>query len=175
MYTQYIIDMLEDMFSEGPLVDPDELATSDVKKQQEEALQAKKEVAEAAGEHDPSATTKFVVIHALLIPLEYGFNPDLYPAINLVTELSTKKPGTQVTKFYYKCNICGHQAQNCASMFTHTRKCLNIKLECPVCSKKYDSHDHINNHITTVHDGKCDPAVISKTKAEGIVASMCTK
>ena len=31
--TQYIIDMLEDMFGEGPLVDPDELATSEVKKQ----------------------------------------------------------------------------------------------------------------------------------------------
>ena len=62
--TQYLIDMLEDMFGEGPLVDPDELATSNVKKQHKEALQAEKEVAEAAGEHDPSTTTKFVVVHA---------------------------------------------------------------------------------------------------------------
>ena len=132
-------------------------------------------MAESTGEHDPSTTTKFVVIHALPIALDYGIDLDLYPAVNLVTEPSTKKPGTQVTKFYYKCKICGHQAQNCASMFMHTRKCLNIKLKCPVCGKKYDSHDHISKHITIMPDGKCDPAALSKTKAEGAVASMSTK
>ena len=58
------------MFGEGPLVDPDELATSEVKK-------AEREVAEAAGEHNPSTTTKFVVICALPLPLEYAINPDL--------------------------------------------------------------------------------------------------
>ena len=132
-------------------------------------------MAEDAREHDPSTTTKFVVIHALAIPLEYGINPDLYPAVSLVTEPSTKKPGTQVTKFYYKCKICCHQAQNHGSLFTHTRKCLNIKLECLVCAKKYDSNDHIGNHITIMHNGKCNPAALSKTKAEEVVASMSTK
>ena len=69
-------------------------------------------MAEAAVEHDPSSITKFVVIRALLIPLDYGIDPYHYPAINLVTETSTRKSGIQVTKCYYKCKICGHQAQN---------------------------------------------------------------
>ena len=60
-------------------------------------------------------------------------------------------------------------------MFRHTRKSLNIKLKCPVCGKKYDSHEDINNHITIINDGKCDPATLSKTEAEGAIASMSTK
>ena len=56
-------------------------------------------MAEAAREHDPSTTTKFVVIHALPIPLEYGINPDLYPAVNLVTEPSTKRLALKLPNF----------------------------------------------------------------------------
>ena len=110
--TQYIIDMLEEMFGRGPLMDPKELATEEVKKAREEALKEEKKFAEAAGEHDPSVSTKYVVVLALPVPLEFGRDPNLCPGVNLIMEPSIKKPGEKVTNFYYKCKICDHQSQN---------------------------------------------------------------
>ena len=135
-------------------------------------LKCLKKVAEAAGEHDPSVATKYVIIWALPVPLEFGIDPNLCPGVNPIMEPSVKKPGEKVTKFYYKCKACDHQLQNWASMFTHTHKCLNVRLECPICGKRYDSHNHIDNHITTVHNGQCNPTAISKAEAEGVVASL---
>ena len=76
--TEYFIDMLEEMFGEGPLMDP-ELATEEVNKAREEALEEEKKVAKAAGEYDPSVSTKYVIIQALPVPLEFGIDPDLCP------------------------------------------------------------------------------------------------
>ena len=110
--TQYLIDMLEEMFGEGPLMDPEELATEEVKKAREEALKEEKKVAEVAGEHDPSVSTKYVIVWALPVPLEFGIDPELCPGVNPIMEPSVKKPGEKVTKFYYKCKIHNHQSQN---------------------------------------------------------------
>ena len=49
MDTQYIINMLEEMFGEGPMVDPEELLTSDIKAKFEAAHQAEGELAKAEG------------------------------------------------------------------------------------------------------------------------------
>ena len=154
--------MWEEMFGEGPLMDPEELATEEVKKAREEALKEEKMVAEAAGEHNPSVSTKYVIVQALPVPLEFGIDPDLCPGVNPIMEPSV----------YYKCKICNHQSQNQTSIFTHTHKCLNVKLEYPICGKRYDSHDHIDSHIMTVHDGQCDLTAILKAEAKGVVASL---
>ena len=164
--------MLEEMCSKGPLMDPEELATEEVKKAREEALKEEKKVAEAAAEHNPSVSTKYVIVPTLPVPLEFGIDPDLCPGVNPIMEPSVKKPGEKVTKFYYKCKICDHQLQNQVSVFTHICKCLNIKLECPICGKRYDSYNHIDSHIMTIHDGQCDPTAILKAEAEGVVASL---
>ena len=84
--------MLEEMFGEGRLMDPEELATEEVKKAREEALKEEKRVAEAAGEHDPSVSTKYVIVQVLPVPLEFRIDPNLCPGVNPIMVPSIKKP-----------------------------------------------------------------------------------
>ena len=77
--TQYVIDMLEEMFGEGPLVDPEELLTSEVKAKFESAHEAEKEAAKAEGEMDPSSTVTVVKAKSLPAASDFGINPELYP------------------------------------------------------------------------------------------------
>ena len=41
-------------------------------------------------------------------------------------------------------------------MCTHTQKCLNIKIACPICEATYDSSDYLQNHIIKNHGGKIE-------------------
>ena len=122
--TQYLINMLVEMFGEGPLVDPEELLTSNIKAKLEKAHQDKVSTAKEAGEHE------IKIIKATSLPLraDFGIDPDFYPESITVPGVSAKT-GKPVDKFYYRCKVCkSHQSQNRPSMCTHTRKCLNIKI-----------------------------------------------
>ena len=101
--TQYIIDMLEEMFGQGPLLDSEELLTSEVKAKFESAQ--KTEVAKAEGEMDPSSSVTIVKAKSLPIVADFGINLELYPESYPVPGISPKT-GKEVNKFYYRCKIC---------------------------------------------------------------------
>ena len=71
--TQYIIDMLEKMFGEGPMVDPEELLTSDVKAKFKAAHQTEEEIAKSEGEMDPEHTVTIVKATSWLISVNFGY------------------------------------------------------------------------------------------------------
>ena len=76
---QYIIDMLEEMFGEGPTVDPEELLTSDVKAKLAEACKTEKEVAKKEGELDPKHKVTIIKPTSLPINADFDIDPDLFP------------------------------------------------------------------------------------------------
>ena len=118
--TQYIIDMLVEMFEEGPLADPEELLTSEVKAKFDSAHEAEEAAAKAQGVPDPSSKTTIVKTKSLPIASDFSFDPELYPKSIAVPSISTKT-GKEVNKFYYKCRVCkAHSSQNQPSMCTHT-------------------------------------------------------
>ena len=130
--TQYLIDMLEEMFGEGPMIDPEELMTADVRAKFDMAHAEEVTLTETTGELDPAKGT---VVYPKSLPIvpDFSIDPDLYPENITCTEKSAKS-GKMVDKFYYRCRICkGNTSQNRLSMCTHTHKCLNIKLGCPLC------------------------------------------
>ena len=154
--TQYLINMLEEMFGEGPVVDPKELLTSDVKAKFKKARQAKVSTAKEVGELDPEYEIKIIKATSLPIGADFGIYPDFYPESITVPGVSAKT-GKPIDKFYYHCKVCrSHQSQNHPSMCTHTQKCLNIKIACPACKATYDSLDYLQNHIIKNHGGKME-------------------
>ena len=163
--TQYLIDMLEVMFGEGPVVDPEELLASEVKAKFEKACQAKVSTAKEDGELDPEHEIKIIKATSLPIGADFGIDPDFYPESITVPGVSAKT-GKPVDKFYYCCKACrSHQSQNHPSMCTHTQKCLNIKIACPICEATYDSLDYLQNHIIKNHGSKME----AQHAAEAIV------
>ena len=155
--TQYIIDMLEEMFGEGLTVDPEELLTSDIKAKLAEAHKTEEEVAIKEGELDHKHEVTIIKPTSLPINADFDIDSDLFPKSVPVPGKSVKT-GKLVNKFYYKCRICkSHSSQNHPSMCTHTRKCLNIKIGCPFCSATYDSLDYLQNHIMKNHGGSLEP------------------
>ena len=88
--TQYVIDMLEEMFGEGPLVDPKELLTSEVEAKFESACEAEKEAAKAEGEMDASSTVTVVKTKSLPITADFGIDPELYLESYAVPGISPK-------------------------------------------------------------------------------------
>ena len=64
--TQYLIDMLEWMFREGPLVDPEELLTGDVKAKFDATHAEEAVIAQTAGDPDPA--TKTILYCTVLVP-----------------------------------------------------------------------------------------------------------
>ena len=75
---QYIIDMLEEMFGEGPTVDPEELLPSDIKAKLAEAHKIK-EIAKKEGELDPKHKVTIIKPTSLPINADLGIDPDLFP------------------------------------------------------------------------------------------------
>ena len=149
--TQYLIDMLEEMFGEGPTVDPEELLTSDIKAKFEKACQIKLSAAKKAGELDSEHEIKIIKATSLPIGADFGIDPNFYPESITVPGVSAKT-GKPVNKFYHHCKVCrSHQSQNCPSMCMHTQKYLNIKIACPVCEATYNSSDYLQNHIVKNH------------------------
>ena len=172
MDTQYIIDMLEEMLGEGPLVDPKELLTADVKAKFEEAHKTEGEIAKTEGEMDLEHEVTVIKATSLLIGIDFGINPDLFPESVPVPGKSAKT-GKTVNKFYYCCRVCkAHSSQNCPNMCTHTHKCLNLKTGCPLCSVTYDASDNLQNHIMKSHGGSLKPE--GQATAEAAVAQLAT-
>ena len=169
--TQYLIDMLEEMFGEGPMIDPEELMTADVKAKFDVAHAEEVTLAKTTGELDPAKGT---VVYPKSLPIvpDFSIDPELYPENITHTEKSAMS-GKMVDKFYYRCHICkGHSSQNRLSMCTHTHKCLNIKLRCPLCQVTYDSADYLQGQITKTHGGSLDP--MGQSEAEAAVASFAS-
>ena len=106
-----------------------------------------------------------VFVTSLPVPLEFRIPPQSLPETESVKERSVKNPAKKVTRFYYICRLCPHFSQNKASMMTHTRRCLNIKLVCAICSKAYDSSEYIRKHINDAHNSQCTAEVASTSTA----------
>ena len=169
--TQYLIDMLEEMFGEDPLVDPEELLTGDVKAKFDAAHAEEAVIAQTAGDPDP-ATKTILYPKSLPIAPDFGLDPKLFPE-NIVHTEKSAKSGKMVDKFYYRCCVCkDHSSQNRPSMCTYTCKCLNVKLGCPLCPVTYDAADSLHNHIVKVHGGTLDP--MGQCEAEAAVASLAS-
>ena len=146
-----------------------------MKERREEAATA--EEANIAATEGPTLSRNItrIVITSLPVPLEFGLQPEMYPETESVKESSKWDPSKKVIKFYYGCRKCPHSSQNKLSMYTHARRCFNIKLVCPQCQKEYESSEGIDRHIAEVHDGKCEVPVISKTKKDDEITPMVTK
>ena len=151
------------MFGEMDIEDIDlsEMETETTRDLRKEA----KAVEAASTTVETGATSKDkttrVYVTSLPISLEFGIPPQNLPETENVKERSSKNPAKKVTKFYYTCRLCSHSSQNKASMMTHTRRCLNIKLVCVVCNKTYDSSEYTEKHINEVHDGQCTAEIAS--------------
>ena len=170
--TQYIIDMLEEMFRQGPLLEPKELLTSEVKAKFESACKTEEEAAKMEGEMDPSSTVTTVKAKSLPIAADFGIDLELYPESYPVPGISLKI-GKEVNKFYYRCKICkAHSSQNWPNMCTYTWKCLNLKIGCPLCDATYDSSDYLQNHIIKVQGGSLEPT--SQKEAETAVSKLAS-
>ena len=161
--TQKLIDLLETMFGE---MDIEDIDLSEMETETTQDLRREAEAAEAASTAvETGATSKDkimrVYVTSLPIPLEFGISPQNLPETESVKEKSAKNPAKKVTRFYYTCRLCPHSLQNKASMMTHTRRCLNIKLVCVICNKAYDSSEYIEKHINDVHNGQCTTEVAS--------------
>ena len=97
--TQYLIDMLEEMFGEGPLVDPEELLTGDVKAKFDATHAEEAVIAQTAGNPDPATKT---ILYPKSFPIapDFRLDPELFPENIVCTEKSAKS-GKMVDKFYY--------------------------------------------------------------------------
>ena len=108
--TQYLIDMPEEMFGEGPVVDPKELLTSEVKAKFEKACQVKVSTAKEAGELDLEHEIKIIKATSLPIGADFRIDPNFYPESITIPGVSAKT-GKPVNKFYYHCKVCrSHQS-----------------------------------------------------------------
>ena len=169
--TQYLIDMLEEMVREGPLVDPEELLTGDVKAKFDAAHAKEATVAQITEDLDPHIKT---ILYPKSLPLapDFGLDPEFFPE-NIVRTEKSAKSSKMVDKFYYRCHVCkDHSSQNRLSMYIHTCKCLNIKLGCPLCPVTYDAANSLHNHIVKVHGSTLDP--VGQHEAEATVASLAS-
>ena len=156
----------------GDLDEPDleGLETEMMKQMHAQAASAEEaDIISAEGATSKGGVTKIMVTSLLVAP-EFGLKPEMQPETDSVREISKKDPTKKITKFYYACCKCTHSFQNKSSMFTHARRCFNIKLICPVCEKEFESHDGIEKHINKKHDGKC----VVEVEAEKGVTPMVT-
>ena len=161
------MDLLEMMFGDLDMEDqdPEQFESSATKALRQEATKA--EEASVVTEHGPipSDAITHVMVISTPIPIEFGIPEASIPETENIKMPSAKNPAKKVTWFYYSCRVCSHSSQNKASMMTHTRRCLHIKLVCKVCKKEYESSEGIENHIDEMHKGYNDP-VVSKTGTE---------
>ena len=152
--TQKLINMLESMFGDGPEVDLEDLDTDAVRKMREEAEQAEVATAKKVGKE--TISNKNLVITKLPLTPEYGIHPNYIPELVSVREWCNKKK-EKVDKFYYRCHVCQHEAQNRSSMLTHTRRCLKIFLVCGACGKNFLSVSGLEEQAGKVHSGDLEP------------------
>ena len=151
--TQCFINLLEDRFGEVEEPDLEELETEATRGLRDHATTAEEANVAAMEGPIPADSIMRVTVTQLSVTLEFGLQPDMYPETESVHEVSKKDPTKKTTKFYYSCRKCAKSSQNKISMFTHARRCFNIKLVCSGCKKEYESHDGIEKHINEVHGG----------------------
>ena len=136
------------------------------------AHKAEEVAAKAEGEIDPEHEVTVIKATSLPIASDFGIDPNLYPESTIVPGKSAKTSET-VNKFDYKCKVChAHSSQNHPSMCTHTCKCLNIKIGCPLCDAKYDSSDYLEGHIIKTHGGSLK--LEDQKAAEKVVAGLAS-
>ena len=151
-------------------MDIDDIDLSELETETAPDLCKEAEMAEAASTAiEIRATSKDkitrVYVTSLPVPLEFGIPPQNLPETESVKERSVRNPAKKVMRFYYTCHLCPHSSQNKVSMMTHTRRCLNIKLVCAICSKAYNSSEYIEKHINDAHNGQCTTEVASTSTA----------
>ena len=124
-------------------LDPEELETTVTKTLHQAAAQA--EEASVSQEHGPIPADKVthIEVRTTPVPIEFGISEMSVPDSENVKIPSIANPAKKISRFYYSCKHCTKSSQNKASMMTHTRRCINIKLVCGGCSKEYDSADYM--------------------------------
>ena len=170
---QILVDTLEQLFGEAEETeepDPTELDPPAIKKQRLDA--ATKEVEAAGGE--PSTSETIVRPKELPMPPDFGLDPEMTPR-TISRDVVNNKTKKVTTAYFYECPICGTQSRNRASMMNDTRRCLGIKVGCPLCPKTADSVKTISDHIIKVHGGKCKESDLTKEEAQALVASLVAK
>ena len=137
-------------------MDPEELETSTLKVLHHAATKAKE--ASVSKEHGdiPSDNITHVIVRTTPVPIEFGIPELSLPESENVKVPSMANPAKKVSRFYYNCKHCNKSSQNKASMMTHTRRCINIKLICGGSAKEYDSADYIEKHLNETHKGDID-------------------
>ena len=137
--TQKFIDLMETMFGD---LDIEDIDISELESGATKELHKEAEAAETSSKTMEVGTIPKVTrvpITSLPVPHKFGIPSESLPKTENVKERSVENPAKKITKFYYACRFCPHSSQNKASMMTHTRRCLNIKLVCVICNKEYDS------------------------------------
>ena len=162
--------MLEELFGD-PCSDLDieELDPPSLKHKWAAATSAEEANATVKEEHDPSKATKYIKVLDDCTLVDFGIEPDLIPKVADIIVIAPD--GTESTKVYYQCKICPHQSQNQTSMRNHTRKCLNVRLQCFKCDYLAESTKSVNGHIATEHPS----AAIPESMELGAVGQAKTK
>ena len=148
------------MFGDADIedLDPENLEMSKVKDLRQAAAQV--EEASVSKEHGPFPSDGItrVTVRSTPVPLEFRIPKISVPLSENVKIPSATNPTKRITRFYYHCRHCAKSAQNKASMMTHTRHGINIKLVCGKCGKEYDSSEYIEKHIDEMHGDNIDMA-----------------
>ena len=125
-------------------------------------------------EHNPSKDIKYVRVLDDCTPVDFGIEPDLVPKVTDVIVIAPD--GTESTKVHYQCKICPNQGQNWASVMNHTRKCLNIGLQCFKCDYSAELAKSINGHIedhpSTAVPESMELGKVGQAEAEALVAAI---
>ena len=146
------------MFGDLDLEDLDlkELETTVMKDLHQAVAQA--EEASVSKEHGPIPADKVtrIVVRTTQVPTEFKIPEISVPESKDVKIPSIANPAKKISRFYYNCKHCTKSSQNKASMMTHMRWCINIKLVCSGCGKEHDSADYEEKHIYEAHGGDID-------------------
>ena len=158
-----------------PDSEDEDLDTPSLKHKCTEAAFAKAADASLKWEYDPSKETKFIKVVDDCTPVDYGIKPDLVPKVTDVIVVSSD--GEESTKVFYQCKVCPHRGQNRVSMINHSQKCLNIKLQCFLCSYLADSAKSVDSHVKKEHPTIASSSAIeleevSQKEAEAVVAAI---
>ena len=132
--------------------------------------------AAAKKEHDPTKEVRYIQVIDDCTPVDFGIEPDLVPKVTDVIVIAPD--GTENTKVYYQCRVfpCTHWGQNHVLMMNHVRCCLNIKLQCFLCTYSADSSKSVNTHIKKEHPTattmKMELGEVEQKEAEEVVTTI---
>ena len=110
--TQCFINLLEDMFREIDEPDLEDLEMEATKEMRDRATTAEEANVAATEGPLPANGVMRVTVTQLLVPLEFGLQPEMYPETESICEASKKDATKKITKFYYSCCKCTKLSQN---------------------------------------------------------------